>query len=98
MVAVLLSVTGGGVLLGSAVIARHQAQAIADLAALTGAASAPGGPVTACAQAGALARRMHAAEISCTTDGLDVVVVIAIPVPAWRLGSARAAARAGPPD
>ncbi|ORV46597.1 helicase [Mycolicibacter engbaekii] len=97
MVAVLLSLTGGGLALGCAVIARHQAQAIADLAALAGAASAPAGPARACAQAGALARRMHATEISCTTDGLDVVVAIAIPVPGWHLGSARASARAGPP-
>jgi uncharacterized membrane protein len=34
MVAVVLSLTGGGVLLGAVVIARHRAQAAADLAAL----------------------------------------------------------------
>jgi len=38
MVAVLLSITGGGAYLGSAVVARHRAQAAADLAALAAAA------------------------------------------------------------
>ncbi|HJT91410.1 MAG TPA: pilus assembly protein TadG-related protein, partial [Mycobacterium sp.] len=37
MVAVLLAVTLGGVYLGSAVIARHRAQAAADLASLAAA-------------------------------------------------------------
>lgn len=96
MVAVLLSVTGGGFLLGAAVIARHRAQAVADLAALAGAARVPAGPATACAQARALAGRMRVSEITCTVEGLDVVIAVAVPVPGWRLGPARASARAGP--
>lgn len=96
MVAVLLSVTGGGFVLGAAVIARHRAQAVADLAALAGAARVPAGPATACAQADMLGARMHAGEITCTVDGLDVVIAVAMPVPGWRVGPARATARAGP--
>lgn len=96
MVAVLLSVTGGGFLLGAAVIARHRAQAVADLAALAGAARVPAGPATSCSQARALAGRMRVSEITCTVEGLDVVIAVAVPVPGWRLGPARASARAGP--
>lgn len=47
MIAVLLSGTGGGVLLGAAVITRHRAQAVVDLAALAarpGCLPVPGTP------------------------------------------------------
>lgn len=98
MIAVLLSLTGGGFLLGAAVIARHRAQAIADLTALAGAARVPAGPASACAQATMLGARMHAGEISCAVEGLDVLIVATVPVPGWRSGTARAAARAGPVD
>lgn len=96
MIAVLLSLTGGGFLLGGAVIARHRAQAIADLAALAGAARVPAGPDTVCAQAQRLARRMRVGEIDCTVDGLDVLVTVTVPLSGSRLGPARATARAGP--
>ncbi|WP_353733527.1 pilus assembly protein TadG-related protein, partial [Mycobacterium tuberculosis] len=43
MVAVLLCVTGAGAYLGSAVVARHRAQAAADLASLAAAARLPSG-------------------------------------------------------
>lgn len=96
MIVVLLSITGGGFVLGAAVIARHRAQAIADLAALAGASGVPAGPAEACAWATMLGSRMHAGDINCTVDGLDAVVTVAMPVPGWRLGPARATARAGP--
>lgn len=96
MVAVVLAVTGGGFLLGAAVIARHRAQAAADLAALAGAARLPDGPAAACATAHSLARRMGASESHCAVDGLDVVVTIAVALPGARLGPAQAGARAGP--
>lgn len=96
MIVVLLSITGGGFVLGAAVIARHRAQAIADLAALAGASRVPAGPAEGCAWATMLGSRMHAGDISCTVDGLDAVVTVAMPVPGWRLGPARATARAGP--
>lgn len=96
MVAVLLSVTGGGALLGAAVIARHRAQAAADLAALAGAARIPAGSTAACAAAQRLAGDMSAYEFRCVVDGLDVLITVAVPVPGWRLAPARATARAGP--
>jgi secretion/DNA translocation related TadE-like protein len=94
MVVVLLSVTGGSAYLGAAVVARHRAQAAADLAALAAAGRVPAGAETACAQADALARAMRVNPAGCTLDDLDVVVTIEVGVGRW--GSARAAARAGP--
>lgn len=96
MVAVLLTVTGGGFALGAAVIARHRAQAAADLAALAGAARIPAGPDAACVAAQWLARRMRIDQSNCAVEGLDVVVTVAVPLPGWRIGAARATARAGP--
>jgi secretion/DNA translocation related TadE-like protein len=96
MVAVLLAVTGGAGYLGAAVVARHQAQAAADLAALAAAARMPVGPESACAQAGAVARAMRAQAADCAVDNLDVVVTVEVALAVSRWGSARAAARAGP--
>lgn len=94
----LVSLTGGGVCVGAAVVARHRAQAAADLAALTAATVLVGGEGTACAQAAAVAQRMGAALTDCTAVGLDVTVRIEIAVELGRfaMGPARAAARAGP--
>ncbi len=94
MVVVLLTVTGGSAYLGAAVVARHRAQAAADLAALAAAARVPAGAESACAQAAAVARAMRAGVAGCTLDDLDVVVTIEAGVGRW--GTARAAARAGP--
>lgn len=96
MIAVLLSVVGAGVLLGAVVIARHRAQAIADLAALAGAQRLPAGPAAACAQAQRLGERMHAHDIACTVEELDLVITVMLPAAGWRWGPARASARAGP--
>jgi secretion/DNA translocation related TadE-like protein len=96
MVVVLLTVTGAGAYLGSAVVARHRAQAAADLAALAAAARLPSGAAAACARATAVARQMRVDGARCGVDGLDVVVTVEV-----RLsfaGAARAAARAGPGD
>jgi len=98
MVVVLLIVTGGGAYLGAAVVARHRAQAAADLAALAAAARLPAGPETACAQANALARAMRVSAAGCTVDELDVVVTVEAGLAVGRWGNARAAARAGPAD
>jgi secretion/DNA translocation related TadE-like protein len=78
MVVVLLVVTGGSAYLGAAVVARHRAQAAADLAALAAAARVPAGPQTACAQANALARAMRVSTTGCTVDDLDVVVTVEV--------------------
>lgn len=97
MVAVLLTVTGGGFLLGSVVIARHQAQSVADLAALAGAAAIPAGPQAACTASERLAAAMTRADgVGCAVDGLDVVVTVTVALPGRRLGQVRATARAGP--
>ncbi|HEY9267247.1 MAG TPA: Rv3654c family TadE-like protein [Mycobacterium sp.] len=98
MTAALLVVTVGGAHVGSAVIARHRAQAAADLAALAAAADVPGGAEGACARAAVLAHAMDAAAVACTLDGLDVVVTVEAPAGLRVAGTAaaRAVARAGP--
>ncbi len=98
MMAVLLAITTGGVYVGSAVIARHRAQAAADLAALAAAVHLADGTDAACTQASAVARAMHTAVTLCVVEDLDVVVTADAPVSFGRLGvgPARAAARAGP--
>ncbi|MBW0012291.1 MAG: flp pilus-assembly TadE/G-like family protein [Mycobacterium sp.] len=94
MVVVLLWVTGAGAYLGAVVVARHRAQAAADLAALAAAGRLPSGAAGACDLATAVARKMGADDARCAVDGLDVVVTVRVAV---GFGSvARAAARAGP--
>jgi secretion/DNA translocation related TadE-like protein len=94
MVAVLLCVTAAGAYVGSAVVARHRAQAAADLAALAAAARMPSGVEAACARAVAVAREMRVNGVHCEADDLDVVVTVRVAV--VLAGAARAAARAGP--
>jgi secretion/DNA translocation related TadE-like protein len=98
MMAVLLALTAGGATVGSAVAARHRAQAAADLSALAGAQHALYGTAPACAEVTLVARRMGAAVISCMVEDLDVVVGVSVPVILGRfgMGPARASARAGP--
>jgi secretion/DNA translocation related TadE-like protein len=98
MVAVLLSITGGGAYLGSAVVARHRAQAAADLAALAAAARLAAGPEAACAHAKAVARQMRVSTTGCDVDDLDVVVTVEVRLAVGGWGGARAAARAGPAE
>jgi secretion/DNA translocation related TadE-like protein len=98
MVAVLLSVTGGSAYLGAAVVARHRAQAAADLAALAAAAGLASGPETACVRAEALARQMRVSVTGCAVQDLDVVVTTEARLAVGGWGNARAAARAGPAD
>lgn len=94
MVAVLLCVTGAGAYVGSAVVARHRAQAAADLAALAAAARMPSGVSAACAGATAVAREMRVDGVQCEPDDLDIVVTVQVAVAI--AGPARATARAGP--
>jgi len=98
VMAVLLAITIGGVYVGSAVIARHQAQAAADLAALAAAAQLADGADAACAQASVVAQAMHAVVAQCVVDELDVVVTVEAPVAVGVWGPGRATARAGPVD
>ena len=85
MMAVLLALTAGGGYLGSAVIARHRAQAAADLAALAAAVHLAAGVDAACTQAFALARAMRAVVTECVVEDLDVVVTVDAPVAFGRL-------------
>ena len=96
MVAVLLCITGGGAYLGSVVVARHRAQAAADLAALAAAALLPSGVAAACACATMVAHEMRVDDAECRVDDLDIVVTVQVAVAFT--GTARAAARAGPVD
>jgi secretion/DNA translocation related TadE-like protein len=100
MMAVLMSVTVGGIYVSSAVIARHRAQAAADLAALAAAARLTAGPDAACAQASVIANAMHTVVAQCVADGLDVVVTVdaAVAIDPLSAGPARAVARAGPTE
>jgi secretion/DNA translocation related TadE-like protein len=100
MMAVLLAITVGGSYVGSAVIARHRAQAAADLSALAAATHLADGPAAACAQASAIARAMRTTIATCAVEDLDVVVTVetSLPLRTIGLGPALAAARAGPVD
>ena len=100
MMAVLLAITAGGVYVGSAVIARHRAQAAADLAALAAAVNLADGTGAACTKASALARAMRTAVTQCVVEDLDVIVTVDAPLLFGRMGvgPARATARAGPVD
>jgi len=100
MCAALVAVTVGGAHLGAAVIARHRAQAAADLAALGAAGSLAAGVADACGRATEVARAMGTVAVGCAVEDLDVVVTVEAPldVSVFRMGPARAAARAGPAD
>lgn len=95
MVVVLFCVTAAGAYVGAVVLARHRAQAAADLAALAAAARLPAGSDAACARAAAVAREMRTLDARCKVDGLDVVVTVRVAV-AGRAASA--SARAGPAE
>jgi secretion/DNA translocation related TadE-like protein len=98
MMVVLLGITVGATCVGSAVVARHRAQAAADMAALAAATVMPAGIAEACDKASAAARVMHTVATACSAEGLDVVVSVDAPVAlaSWGLGPAHAVARAGP--
>jgi len=93
---VLLVATAAAAILG-AVVAHRQAQAAADLAALSGATVAEHGG-DACAAAGDVARANRGDLAGCRLDGDDVLVTVTVEVPggAEVLGEVSARARAGP--
>lgn len=100
MIGVLVTCTMAGACLGAAVIARHRAQAAADLGALAAAGALTGGPEVACAQAAAIASAMRTTVAQCRVDDLDVVVTVhaEVRLGRWGIGPATAAARAGPDE
>jgi secretion/DNA translocation related TadE-like protein len=100
MIVVLVAITLGVVAVGSAVAARHRAQAAADLAALAGAGRLATGAAAACQWADAVAGAMRAEVTGCRVESLDVVVSVQTSVQLGRfgVGTAGAVARAGPVD
>lgn len=98
LMAALVVVTATLVHAGSAVAARHRAQAAADLAALAVAVALDRGREQACAQAERIATRMRVRVHVCRVDGWDAIVEVAAEVPAALpgAGEAVAIARAGP--
>jgi len=100
MLAVLVTVTVVMAQLGAAVVARHRAQAAADLSALAAAVRLADGRGTACAAAEAVIAAMRVRSGGCAIQGLDVVVSVEVPVSLgrWGTGYAAASARAGPVD
>lgn len=95
-VMVLLLVTGVAVHVGAAMLARQRAETAADLAALAGAGQVVRGAETACAVAGIVARANAAELTGCRTDGLDLLVEVAVDVGGPLGGAAAGRARAGP--
>ncbi|MFN8101514.1 MAG: Rv3654c family TadE-like protein [Mycobacterium sp.] len=98
LAALLLTVTIALAAVASAVVARHRAQAGADLAALAAALLLPAGPAPACERAATVLHSMRIQLADCAVERVDVVVTATVPVRLgrWELGTARAAARAGP--
>ncbi|HEY6743795.1 MAG TPA: Rv3654c family TadE-like protein [Lapillicoccus sp.] len=96
---VLLAMTVGALLVVSAVVAAHRAQAAADLGALAAAAAMARGESSsaACARGATVAARNGAVLASCraATD-LSVEVLVEVRATAPRVGSAAARSRAGP--
>jgi secretion/DNA translocation related TadE-like protein len=84
-------------LVGAATVARHRAQAAADLAALGAALLAWDGEATVCARAAELSAANGARLVACRLDGLDVIVTVEVaPEVLAGVGAAQASARAGP--
>jgi secretion/DNA translocation related TadE-like protein len=96
--ALVIAVTSAVILAASATIARHQAQAAADLGALAGAAQAELEPTGACEAARRVVIANHATMRSCVLDRLDVIVTATVGVEGAPSGtpSAVESARAGP--
>jgi secretion/DNA translocation related TadE-like protein len=82
---------------GAASVARHRAQAAADLTALAAALRAWDGEAAACQRAADVSARNGARLVACRLEGLDAVVAVEVaPALLAGIGVARAAARAGP--
>jgi len=94
----LIAVTATLVNIGAVVVARHRAQAGADLGALAAAVALDGGTEVACARAVAVAHRMSGSVSSCEVAGWEVTVSVERNVSIGVLGTrtVRASARAGP--
>lgn len=102
LVAVVASLAVALALLAQATVARHRAEAAADLAALAAADVLLGrAPGDACGRAERVAALNGARLVACRPAGDGSVVVDAVVTPggaAGALGAARATARAGPAE
>jgi secretion/DNA translocation related TadE-like protein len=98
LLVVLLGAAMAGV--GAAVVARHRAQAAADLGALAGALHALAGEQEACDRAASIVAANGARIIRCRLDGFDISVTAAVSPAGYAAlaGAAEASARAGPAD
>jgi secretion/DNA translocation related TadE-like protein len=95
----LLLVAAGvfGAAVGAATVARHRAQAAADLGALAGARWALWGPATACPEAAAIVAANGGRLAWCRLVDADVLIGVEVVLALRGLSrTARAAARAGP--
>lgn len=97
-IAVVLVIAVGGLHLGGVLVARHRAEAAADLAALAAAGRSIAGERVACARARGVAQRMTVELVSCRLEGFDALVEVGARPggPLGDAGSASARARAGP--
>ncbi|MCP9621603.1 flp pilus-assembly TadE/G-like family protein [Nocardia otitidiscaviarum] len=96
--AALLTVTLLLAQLGVAVVARHEAQSAADLAALAAAGGLDRGTDAGCAEANRVGQRMGVRIRGCVVAGWDVTVTVESGITLGPLGTrmVRASARAGP--
>ena len=97
-VLVIWAAAGLSAVSATAIQVRHRAAAIADSAALSGAAEGGLDPAAACAAASAAAQRDRATLTDCVVAGPVVTVEVALTPPgplAWA-GPVRSRARAGP--
>lgn len=94
----LLAATMLFVQVGVVIVARHRAQAAADLGALAAAGALTAETDDACSRARELGQRMRVRVRSCTVVGWDVTVVAELTASLGPLGTpdVRAVARAGP--
>ncbi|WP_342213291.1 Rv3654c family TadE-like protein [Nocardia wallacei] len=83
---------------GGVVVARHRAQAAADLSALAAAGALDEGAEAGCVRADELARRMRVRVRACEVVGWEVTVTVTTAVSVGPLGTraVSATARAGP--
>lgn len=96
LVCALAGISVAAIWVGSAVVARHRAQAAADLAALAAAHRVPAGRTTACRGAQSLAAAMGASVTKCELDHVDVYLTVQVHTGARLGGVAEATAKAGP--
>jgi secretion/DNA translocation related TadE-like protein len=83
---------------GAVVVARHRAQAAADMAALAAAGALVGGVDAACGEAIAVAHRMGTRIRECDGADWDAIVTVErnVPIGLYGVHAVRASARAGP--